>query len=105
MQRRVYSLMIRRKSQKISNETLQKPKYGNYLRGYERIENTTSIQKVKTQGSVLHIPKKVSNLIVAQQFNKLFKYYQNNKIQQPDIAFFLQKDAEKNIIVVFLKKL
>ena len=29
MQRRVYSLMIRRKSQQSSNETIQKPKYGN----------------------------------------------------------------------------
>ena len=34
MQRRVYKLMMRRKSQENKKETLQKPKYGNYLRGY-----------------------------------------------------------------------
>ncbi len=105
MQRRVYSLMIRRKSQQSSSETLQKPKYGNYLRGYgENRKYTTSIHKVKNSRKRFNIPKKVSNLIVDQQFNELFKYYQNNKIQQPDIAFFLQKDAEKKYYSGFLKE-
>ena len=34
MQRRVYNLMIKRSSQKKISHELQKPKYGNYLRGY-----------------------------------------------------------------------
>ena len=34
MKRRVYNLMIKRSSQKKISHKLQKPKYGNYLRGY-----------------------------------------------------------------------
>ncbi len=105
MQRRVYKLMMRRKSQENKKETLQKPKYGNYLRGYGESKKYY-ITKSKTKNSSKHfqIPKNLSNLITTQRFNQLFKYYKNNENLQVSIKYFLQKDAEKKYYSGFTKE-
>ncbi len=95
MQRRAYRLMKKRNTENNSNENLQKPKYGNYLRGYgENKKYRTSILNAKNSKNY-SIPKKASDLIATQQFDKLIIYYEVNKNLQSDIVFYLQKDAEK----------
>ena len=48
MQKRVYKLMVKRNSHKNYNNGLQKPKYGNYLRGYgENKRHYSSYLKLK----------------------------------------------------------
>ena len=105
MQRRVYKLMMRRKSQENKKETLQKPKYGNYLRGYgESKKYYITKSKIKNSSKHFQIPKNISNLITTQQFNQLFKYYKNNENLQASIKYFLQKDAEKKYYSGFTKE-
>ena len=57
MQRRVYTLMNKRSSQKNINHKLQKPKYGNYLRGYgENKKHYIPLKsKEKLEETILHI--------------------------------------------------
>ncbi len=96
MQRRVFKLMERRSSKENQKSKLQRPKYGNYLRGYgENKKYFNSNLKKKNTRKRFYIPPEVSNLIITQQFDNLLKYYLNNKKYQLDIVYFLQKDAEK----------
>ena len=70
MQRRVYNLMIKRSSQKNINHKLQKPEYGNYLRGYgENKKYYKPLQlKKKNAEEKIYIKEDIINLINQTRF-------------------------------------
>ena len=106
MKRRVYNLMIKRSSQKkkISHK-LQKPKYGNYLRGYgENKKYYRTTLKNQNQKKSFYITEDITNLIIIQDFDKLLRYYLDNKDTQLDVVHYLQKDAEKKYFRGFIKE-
>ena len=70
-----------------------------------KIRNIIALnQKRKILRNEFYIKEDIINLIVRQDFDKLLKYYLNNKDIQLDIVHYLQKDAEKKYFAGFIKE-
>ena len=61
-------------------------------------------QKNKNLEKQFNISEDIKNLIIRQDFDKLFRYYFNNKDIQLDIVHYLQKDAERKYFAGYIKE-
>ena len=97
MQRRVYSLMMKRSSDAKKINNIKKPKYGNYLRGYG--ENTKSYTWTAAKGKKnvkTYKNKNLNNLILNREYKKLLNLYKSNQIGKANFIHYLNNEAEKN---------
>ena len=77
LRRRVYSLLLKRLPKEISKNNYQKPKFGNYLRGYGEDSKQKLNYNIKKPIKV-KLKKKISNLMMQSKHVSLTEYLSVN---------------------------